>query len=243
MEHSRFFCVRPAEARDIPDILAIEQEMWQGQGVELYTEDHFRTWLRHNPAGFQVSLKEGCVIAYGYYQTIHFDPKNFRETFTSCDRVTDHGYTLNTHNPDGNAFYGMSVVSRVKGGGSPLLMHVIQEAKKQKKEWYIGCPRINNYAEYRAKLNSQLGPFAGHTDEENSLALSYTVASATMIGALIWWEYLGAKPKNPPIPLSSPDQVLTAHLKHPGNGLGAILPGFMTDSASHDYGILSLMKP
>jgi len=99
--------IRNAEDRDIGQLVRVDREAFSGLPEYLFfTKDHFRAWLEVFPEGFFVACLEERVIGYASVQIIRYDLDN--PVATWCE-ATDSGFIRKTHNPCGNAVYGVSI--------------------------------------------------------------------------------------------------------------------------------------
>lgn len=232
--------IRNARTEDISEVVAVEEEVWQGLGTDILGREHFEAWLEVNPIGFWVAVFEGKVVGYTYsfMQNWTFgDMSCFRSS--SCD--TDDGFTRKTHDPKGNSIYGYSIGSTMRGAGRKLVNATLTLAKETNKEYYFGFSRISKFSEFMDNLekSGRLGPISA--EKECELALWYAIECARIDKSIVW-EDLVQKPKLDLPPLAESDPILRKHIKYPGMGVGGIIPGYMQDPKSRDYMVMTLWR-
>ncbi len=233
--------VRQATKKDIPDIVIVEQRRWQPLGVPLYTEKHFEAWLDVHPAGFAVAVDEHKeIVGYTYAQFIDFAFDRIDQDFASIDVATDHGYTRQTHKPDGNAVYGLTITSTRRGAGHALYDAFYWFLESSGKQYYVGFPRLAGLDLYLrdVEVKGLLPPI--DQELEKILALWYARACTKSVGGKIW----PSCPSAPPLTLPEPprDRILMFHLANRAFGLAAVIPNFMPDPAARNYGALHVYQ-
>ncbi len=234
--------VRQAKPRDVLGVLSVEQKTWEHLGTTVYTKDHFETWLDVHPEGFLVAEFEGQIVGYTHGQKMNLSlTEDSIAKFTSCDEMTDYGFTRKTHDPNGNSLYGISTTSIKRGAGKCLHREQYNLTKKWGLIYCFGFPRISGFAAYIEELEN-LGVCGKMTPEfEKEIALWYAIECAKMVNGKIW----DICPRQPELKLpkpKKPDPVLTIHIKNPGHGLAAVIPNFMKDPQSKNFATLCALQ-
>src|SRR3989339_391633 len=143
--------VRLARRQDIATLVKLEQRVWLGTGVPLYTVIHFSTWLKINPDCFLVAEYQEKIVGYSYQQRINFSLADVPK-FVSHEEATDNGYTLKTHLADGNSLYGVSIVSIKVGAGIVLDRAMYGLGQRLGLRYYLGFPRLAGFDRYMREL-------------------------------------------------------------------------------------------
>jgi hypothetical protein len=228
------FFVRQAERRDLETIVALEQARFGGSGVEAYGPEHVRGWFEINPAGMVVAEREGRVVGYQYSQRWRFGFDRLA-ALTTHDEVTDGGHARATHDPAGNAWYGISFCSIASGAGRALLESIFQAMPGHGVDYFVGASRIPGFDSYVCGLDATGIDWRAATSESR-LALFYAYACAKMSGAKIWPSMPPQPELHLPLP-PRPDPVLNKHMQIPAHGMAAFLPGYIHDPSSRNYGV------
>ena len=113
--------IREARREDVHQLAALEETVWGPLETCVYTREHFETWIEINPRCLLVAEEHGTVCAYVYGQIVDVLFRDRARFMTTCDEITDQGFTRETHDPRGNCLYGMSIVSLRPGAGRPLI--------------------------------------------------------------------------------------------------------------------------
>lgn len=136
--------VRNAEEKDIDSVISLENEIWP-EGTRA-TREKFESRLNIFPRGFFLAYKSGKLIGVSTSEIIKYNSENPPE---SWEAITDNGFIKNTHNPQGNALYVVSIGARSRSGGGTAL---IQAQKKLMEElslrFLVLGARIPGYGEY-----------------------------------------------------------------------------------------------
>ena len=233
--------VRRAQKKDIPQLINIEHIIWKPLGTPVFNAGYFMTWLKVNPEGFFVAECDGMLVGYTYTQIFNFVFEDV-ENFTSFDAIADHAYTTKTHNPAGNALFGVTITSTRKGAGRKLHEAILKYAQDLKKEYFVAATRLSGLSSYINMLIASGYDIEITTDLEKEVALWYAIECTKMLNGKIW----DVCDKQPDIKLpqpEKPDSVIAAHLSvNKEFGLAALLPEFMQDPQSKNYAILNVYK-
>lgn len=140
-----------AKETDLDAITKLEEEIWP-EGTRA-SKEKFESRLKIFPEGFFLAYKEEKLIGVSTSEKINYDPKN---PPTSWESITDNGYIKNTHNPEGNSIYVVSIgaVSR-SGGGSALIKAQKDLTQKLNLKYLILGARIPGY-DYYCKQNGDI---------------------------------------------------------------------------------------
>ncbi len=231
--------VRRAQEKDIPQLINIEHLIWKPLGTPVFDASYFIAWLKVNPEGFFVAECDKIVVGYTYTQIFDFAFKDI-ESFPSFDELTDHAYTTKTHNPAGNAVFGLTITSIQKGAGRKMHEALLEYAQALKKEYFVAATRLSELNTY---INMLINSGYEITDSlEKEVALWYAIECTKMLNGKIW----DICTKQPDIELpqpEKPDSVVAAHLSvNKEFGLAALLPKFMQDPQSKNYAILNVYQ-
>ncbi|HEX2792773.1 MAG TPA: hypothetical protein VHO23_03605 [Candidatus Paceibacterota bacterium] len=226
--------VRNAASHDIEQLIAIEAAAWHGSGAPLLAREQFADWLEERSPYFLVAEKEGAACAYYFGRLIAFAPERI-EAFLDPALVTGNGWSAHRANPFGNAVYGISVASVARGAGRALMDAVHERLRRDRVRYFLGFTRMTGLDAYLQGLE-RAG--AGRLPApEASVALWYAHENARLLGLRAWREG-AARPALDLAPLRVPDPVIAFHVRGSTAGLMAVLPGYMPDRASRNYGAL-----
>lgn len=142
--------IRRAKKNDFLDFQKMESKAWKGSGIPIISKDIFNTWLKVYPEGFWVATVNGVLSAHIYFQICYFDPfdENDNRNFNS---ITDHGYSTNTHDINGNCLYVVSVSSIHPGAARKIINNTILLTDQMLKEYYAGTCRMAGLKSYAKK--------------------------------------------------------------------------------------------
>lgn len=231
MKEKKEFTVRLAEAADTDRIMALERASYFANGMHCYGRDHVEAWLEVYPDGLYVAEWEGEVVGYTCTQLVDFDV-HAPHVFKSHDLTTDGGYIRKTHQVGGNSVYGLSICSNVAGAARAMFDHICRTAKEQGRDYYLGSARIPGFDNFIHSLN--------HSEDLidlDELALWYVHECIEMVDGLTLPSF-PAKPNFSLPHLGRPDPVLCKYLKAPNHYVVSVLPDYMQDSESRNFGVL-----
>jgi hypothetical protein len=150
MPNSDEIIIRTANAGDYADFRRMEEIAWQNSGIEVIGEDMFRIWLDVFPEGFFLAVAGGEVVGHVYGQICDFDPLDQKEC-KNLHEMTDHMFTIKTHNPAGNCLYSFSISCILAGAAVKLNERYTWLAIELGKPYYSGAMRMPGLARYMEK--------------------------------------------------------------------------------------------
>lgn len=230
------FTVRNAVQADLPRLEYLEKTVWSKEGTDVYGPEHFRAWLEIYPEGFMVAEHKGLVVALIYTQAIQFNP-NTKLPWQTYNEITDRGFTRQTHCPNGNYHFGLTICSVHKGAGAPLLQSLINFSTRVKRP-LIGVSRLPGLAAY---LNSDAAKKSGANI--HTLAWHYVMQTATLEKARILPALSDRYNPNLCPPIQKSDPVLRYYIATDVFTLYQILPEFWYDPKSADFSVLFCQDP
>lgn len=230
--------VREARDEDVPRLSELEQLKFRDCGIEIYDERFFRCWRTVNPSGLLVSCRaDGLVVGYTYQQCVSFDFSEIPRLTTYND-LTDNSYTVRTHKPDGNTIDGMSAVAIAPMAVFQIFKVIEQQMIDEGRKYIISGSRIPGFGSYWRGLQAM--EFDLSKIDKVAAAEWYVRQCVLQFGGFLWESFPAAKLALP-LP-QKPDPVLNKWLKHKGFGAAAVLPQWMLDRKSHDFGVLIVMR-
>lgn len=155
-----------AKTQHLDKVVELESKIWP-EGTRAPREK-FESRLRVFPNGFFVAFKDDEMIGVSTSEIITYDPAN---PPASWEAITDNGRIRNTHNPDGDALYVVSVggISR-SGAGSALIKAQIELSQRLKLRCLILGARIPGYDSYcKEHGNTKIEDYAMLTREDGQL--------------------------------------------------------------------------
>jgi hypothetical protein len=193
--------VRQATEPDWPQMEAIEQARWKGQGVEVLSRTTFDLWMSTHPEGFLVGVNsDGSICSHAYFECLQFSPDNLHEP--GWDKIFTRPYDQPHHDHHGNATLILNAVT-VPGtsGGLVVVNRIMELAAEWKKEWFTTIPRMPGLLAYCNSVNpSELSA--------RDIASFYAVRSMSLVGAQVSPKIADrVKNMNLPDP-TEPDQVV-----------------------------------
>lgn len=154
---SQFIIQRLSEVpeSDIPrfldEVVKVEEETWP-EKIQAPLEK-FVSRSQVFPEGFLlISLQDKGLVGVSTAEIIDYDPSN---PPNSWEATTDNGWIKNSHNPNGNALYLVSVGVSPKasglGVGTKLVTKQIELTKELKKQYLVLGSRLPGFAKYHAE--------------------------------------------------------------------------------------------
>ena len=143
--------VRAAVPQDYEQFLAAEVAAWQGSEVPPISQEQFLTWLEVFPQGLLVAELEGWICAHHFAQICQFDLSDETDN-RSWDEITDGGFCRGTHTLAGNALYGVSVSSCVRGAGRAVFSAAVNQIQSLGLDYYVGACRLPSLASYASRV-------------------------------------------------------------------------------------------
>jgi len=136
--------LKNANSLDLDDIVKVESEIWP-EGTRA-SRDKFVSRLNIFPEGFFLAYAGKKLIGVSTSERINYNPENLP---ISWERATDNGYIKNTHNPNGNALYIVSIGAKSRsGGGSALIQAQKELTRRLGLKFLILGARIPGYDKY-----------------------------------------------------------------------------------------------
>ena len=142
--------IRNARPDDYHEFRKMEEIAWQNSDIPVIEEDMFNSWIKTFPEGLLLAMQDDRVVGHVYAQICYFDPwdvgnnKNWHE-------ATDGGYTIRTHNPDGNTLYIVSI-SAVGSGAGKLMINCLLRLSKNLNKQFVGVCRIPGLRRHARKI-------------------------------------------------------------------------------------------
>lgn len=200
--------VRNATFSDIDDIVAVEALSWSEENMA----DHSKWESRLNtfPQGVFVGLVNGKICGVVCAERVDYEFKD--KDFTWYD-ITDNGYLVNSHNPNGRFLYGVDL--SVSGGHVSKVSRLLLEA----------------IADLVMELNLE-GSFLGARIPSYFKHAAIVSPEEYVFGP---WVYNGKERKLPY------DPELLLYLKNGLEPL-RVIPNYMEDPPSMNYGVLMLWR-
>ena len=227
------FLVREVTNADIPKILEVEKERWRGLGTAVLSGADLRKWLASRSPFFLLAESRDGVGGYYYGMLADFSFDMIGE-YTSAEHLSGTGYTTHMHNKDANSVYGLCIVSTKKGAGQALNKEVYRRVHAMNKDFYFGYSRLSGFNAYLMSLSST--DYEKATIDAHATAIWYAHESMKLIGGKIWDEWCGPCPALTLPPPIQPDPVLSFHARGTGFGLLRVVPEFMPDPESRNFG-------
>jgi len=142
--------LRAARNEDYSGFRKMEEEAWAGTGVDIISEEMFRTWIKVFPEGLRLALVNGEVCGHIYSQICDFDPfdeSDQRNLYT----MTDDMYTIKTHNPGGDCVYSFSISATNGRMASELVEYSLRLTENLGKRYLTGPMRMSGLDRYADK--------------------------------------------------------------------------------------------
>lgn len=135
----------------LDEVVKVEEETWPEEIRA--PKEKFESRAKIFPEGFLViSLPNLGMVGVSTAEIINYNSQN---SPTSWEEITDHGWIKNTHRPEGNALYLVSVGASPKvaglGVGTSLVKEQIELTKRLKLPFMILGSRLPSYADYHRK--------------------------------------------------------------------------------------------
>lgn len=134
----------------IPEVMRVERETWPPE-IQA-SEAKFQSRAEIFPQGFQLGFIDGKLWGVSTAQIIKFQPNN---PCTSWEKITDNGWIKESHNPEGNALYVISIgvsplVSR-RGLGTALLEAQKKLTRQLSLKWLVLGSRVPDFAAWHSQ--------------------------------------------------------------------------------------------
>jgi len=132
----------------LDNVMRVEELSWP---LEIRaSREKFQKRYELFPQGFVVAYIDEKMVGVATSEIINYDPK---KPPTSWYDITDNGWIEKTHNPKGNAMYGVSAGTYVDGVGYHLVQELIQVAKNLGLQYLVGGIRTPGYSKYEEKMS------------------------------------------------------------------------------------------
>ncbi|MEK6825653.1 MAG: hypothetical protein AABY00_02615 [Nanoarchaeota archaeon] len=161
-----YISIRSATPKDLPAIVELENTIWP-EGTRA-PKEKFESRLAVFPEGFFLAFKNNQLIGASTSEIIDYAPTS---PPTSWEFITDNGYIKNTHIPNGNALYIVSLgaLSR-SGGGSALLSRQKELAQQKGLQYLVLGARIPGYDSYCTSVKTiSIEEYVKLTREDHAL--------------------------------------------------------------------------
>lgn len=223
---------RRAMRSDIDSLIAVERAAWTGSGAPLITPEQFEIWLQYDSPFFVVAENSEGVCGYYFGITTDFSPDRV-SAFLDPKLVTGLGWSTHPHIPSADALYGISVAASSRGAGRVAIDHVRDVMEVLGTRYFLGFARMTGFDSFVHSIKkSGVLPWP-----ESDLALWYAHENARLLKLPVW-EQAPEKPSLELESLTEIDPVIAFHVKGSTAGFMSILPNYMPDSQSRNYGVL-----
>lgn len=224
--------IREVRESDLSALVGIEQKRWSREGTDILGIELLTQWYETQSPFFLVAEKNEEITGFYYGMQVHFSMDTIEE-FTSADARTDQGYTKHTHDPSGISAYGVNVVTIAPEAGVALNQEVHRRLVAMKAPYFIGFTRLVHLDHYLRGVEATNGGKLPYPESE--IALWYAHQTMKMIDARVWSQ-CSKEPDLDLPPLRRPDTILAFHVHHTRFGLVRVVPQYMEDPKSRNYG-------
>lgn len=222
---------RPVEEQDLDGLAALEARVWKRRHAPILTRKELAEWYDERSPYFIVAEDPDGICGYYFGRQIAFSPDRL-DAFLDPALITGRGLSNHPHDPSQDSVYGISVVAEVPGVGALLNDAVHELLEVMGIRYFVGFTRLSRLSAYLEYLE-RTGPLPY---DEELIAQWYAHESATLL-RMPRWEQAEASPSLASLPpLRRPDPVLAFHVQGTTFGLLAVLPNYMEDPASRNYG-------
>ena len=209
--------IRQARVDDIEAILLVEKKAWP-ENLRA-SREMYQSRLRTFPQGTLVAETEGKIEGVVVSQIMNH---NSIPDISSWSEATDYGYIKNSHNPEGNSFYGVNL-SVCHGSQSRVAMTLLEAVGKLAirhnfKQIVLGA-RIPSFARYLKHHCQKNGISVISDKKRDKIAEDYIQATNRRGNPL--------------------DPQITFYQKV-GMKIIKLLPNYFKDPESLNYGVLVL---
>lgn len=140
--------IRHAVPGDYSSFKKMEEKAWVGvPEVPLITEEQFLAWIDVNPEGLWLGEYNNCVCAHTYCQNLHMDPRDKNE-MRSFDEISDDATTRQTHKPEGQTCYVVSVSASLRKAGRQVTARAVRAFEESSQRFFVGTCRIWGLSAY-----------------------------------------------------------------------------------------------
>lgn len=225
--------IRPVRESDLRPLALLERNVWSRRETEILSESSLRKWYEEDSPFFLVAESNGILCGYYFARKVHFDLANI-EGFLEEFAV---GNTETTRH-QGNSVYAQSIISVTPGAGVALHNRIHKMFKEAGVKYFVGFSRMPMFHKFAKKV--ELDSAYSHIPE-HELALWYAHESTELM-KMECWDECSPKPILPIPPLRRPDPVIAFHGQSISMSLLRVMPEYMLDPASRNYGAFLAAK-
>ena len=226
--------IRPVCKNDIDSLAELESLVWTPLHSTPLTWDMLAAWYAEHSPFFLVAEYEKTICGFYFGRTIDLSPVTALK-FLDSRAMYAGGFHSYPRDPKGRSLYGITMLSVVPKAGKALYEAVWQLKREQHVLYSVGISRLPGLREYVKKHHTA-------QEDEKNIALWYAVESTRLLRVRLWPTCELVQEPNSYMRLSAPDRMLAFHTYGTSFGLLGILPEFMTDPASLNYGAVILSE-
>lgn len=223
--------VRPVRRDDLEPLSLLDTAAYARHGIPSMSLAELAAWYEEESPLFLVAEHENRLCGYYYGRLIRFDVDEDAEAFCAPRPEGTWQWDRYPHNPVAESAYGICVAATVPGAGAALNAGIHDVLEHRRVRYYVGISRLSRLDRYVESIKS----LGGELPDEGEIALWYTYQSADLLHMPIW----PACPRRPCVllpELRRPDPVLAFHVQGTTFGLLGLLPDYMPDAASRNFG-------
>lgn len=222
---------RPVDERDLDALAVLETRIWKRRQTPILSREELEEWYSERSPYFIVAEGSEGICGYYFGRQIAFSPDRL-DAFLDPTLVTGRGLSDHPHDPSQDSVYGISVAASVPGAGALLNDAVHELLEVMGIRYFVGFTRLSRLDAYLQTIEKQ-GPLPY---DQHQIARWYAQESARLL-TMPRWEQAEPVPVLAGLPsVRRPDPVLAFHVRGTTFGLLAVLPGYMHDPASRNYG-------
>lgn len=233
MMQSEIF-VRPVREEDLSVIVAMEERTWPSMGADPLSRKTLTAWYLEKSPFFLIAECSGTPCGFYFGRMITLTEETAL-TFLDQTLMSSGGIHQYPYAKHGNSVYGITMLSTVKGAGRALYTAVWKRKKALCIKYSIGISRLSDFRNFAMMLNAAKVSL-------DDIALWYATSSARQLGLRMWPSCKAVQEWLPTHTLQKPDRMLAFHTYGTSFGLLGVLPGFMTDPESMNYGAVILSE-
>ncbi len=225
--------VRATTEADLDTLVALEEKAWKRHEVPALTRSELNMWYAQRSPFFLVAEVDGVISGYYYGIQVEFSIETM-DAFVAPSEDGGAVYHKHRHDPHGSSVYGISVASLTPGVGQALNSKVHELLAILDARYFVGFSRMFLFDKYASRLergNNGILPF-----DQDALALWYAHESARVARMRPWGDICTKKPSIDLPPLHRADPIMAFHALNVRVGLTRILPNYMHDPSSRNYG-------
>jgi hypothetical protein len=230
--------VRQAAIGDIPELCSIEKEVWSKTNTAYFGTSEFTAMICEDSPFFLVAVKDSRICGY-YYGKLVTLSKKVISLFMDAQNIDGAGCCKISHTSAGSSLYGISVVSIILWAGVTLQKAVDQKCVELGLSCAIGYSRLSGLRKYSESIG-----VVGFS--EYKIVHWYVCESARLLKLSLSEIEFATQRKSAfdsVLPkISAPDKILAFHTRRKKCTLLKIIPNYMTDTESINYGVLLLSE-